>query len=88
MKNKPSLFDIIEKMDNGDIEIILNENQKMANLFTKKLLSAKARTAHVNKEWFRPLYKEIKGHDYDDDMRIASAQIVFNDKIKKYYFEK
>jgi hypothetical protein len=70
-------------------EMVLSENQKLANIFAKKLLGHNYKTIHVNKEYFRPIYKELKGKDYDEeDMRFASATVVFNDRIKKYYFEK
>ncbi len=84
-----SLIDAMMKGGWEEEELQLTDDQKEANLFAKKMLQAKARTAYVNKEYFRPLYQAIKGKDYDEnDMKIASAVIVFNDKIKKYYFEK
>ena len=77
------------KMFDDGTEIILTESQKLANVFTKKLLGHGYKRVQVNEDWFRPIYTALKGKDYDEeDMKIASSEIIFNDKIKKYYFEK
>jgi len=87
-----SLLDAIlndKRLGGTEDKVVLSEDQKLANLFAKKLIGHDYKTVQVNKEYFRPIYREIKGKDYDeDDMRIASTTIVFNDRIKKYYFEK
>jgi len=67
--------------------IPLTSEQREANLFIRNMLKAKADKANVNPSYFESIYKMLRPNDeYEDGCMLGGVKIIFNEKIKKYYF--
>ena len=86
----PNLTDffINETVGEEDKNIIkLTKTQREANVFIKKMMASKATKAVVNKEYFAPIYKELRGEEIPNGkIKLGAVEIEFSKKIKKYYF--